>query len=103
MKKGDNRLIVDALIMVLQFGINMIVPILMCTLAGAWIGQKTGITWLAVPMFFIGAFAGFNNVYKMAKKLINEADKNSGHGDIYKDIDKRKKEARKAEKNVKKD
>lgn len=102
MKKGENRVIIDALIMVLQFGINMIVPILMCTLAGAWIGQKTGITWLAVPTFFIGAFAGFNNVYKMARRLIQESDRNSSYGDIYRDIDKRRKEARKADNNAKK-
>lgn len=98
MKKNERTEVINALIMVLQFGINMIVPIILCTLAGAWIGQKTGITWLAVPLFFVGALAGINNVYRMARKLIKEADKNSGHGDIYKEIEKKRKQTGKADK-----
>lgn len=74
-KKQNDRQVFDALIMVFQFGINMLVPIFLCTLAGAWIGQKTGHTWIAIPLFFVGAFAGFTNVYKMAKRLIDSDDK----------------------------
>ncbi len=78
-RKQNDRQVWDALIMVLQFGINMIVPILLCTLFGAWIGQKTGRTWIAVPLFFIGALAGFTNVYRMAKRLIDSDDKGRNH------------------------
>lgn len=70
-KKNENRMIMDALIMVFQFGINMIVPTFICTLAGVWIGEKTGAKWIAIPLFFIGAIAGGNNIYKMAKRFID--------------------------------
>lgn len=60
----------NALMMVFQFGINMIVPILMCTLLGVWIGNKTGATWVTIPLFFVGALAGGNNIYRMSKKLM---------------------------------
>ena len=74
-KKTDNRMVMDALIMVFQFGINMIVPIFICTLMGVWIGDKTGATWVAIPLFFIGAIAGGNNIYKMSKRIINSNSK----------------------------
>lgn len=60
----------EALVMVLQFGINMLVPIFACTLAGVWIGERIGISWLAVPLFFVGVAAGAQNVYRMAKKFM---------------------------------
>lgn len=47
----------------------MIVPIFMCTLFGAWLGRKFDMPFLAVPLFVIGALAGFTNVFKMAKKI----------------------------------
>jgi F0F1-type ATP synthase assembly protein I len=70
MSKKDDHSVWDALIMVFQFGINMIVPIFMCTLFGVWLGNKVGIDWLAIPFFFIGAIAGGQNVYRMAKKFM---------------------------------
>jgi hypothetical protein len=70
MSKKDDHSVWDALIMVFQFGINMIVPIFMCTLFGVWLGNKLGIDWLAIPFFFIGAIAGGQNVYRMAKKFM---------------------------------
>lgn len=69
-KSNDSKMIWDALIMVLQFGISMIVPILLCTLFGVWLGERTGISWLAIPLFFVGAIAGGQNVYRMAKKFM---------------------------------
>ena len=72
--KNDRGLVMQALVMVLQFGINMLVPIVLCTLAGVWLGERTGISWLPVPLFFLGAIAGGQNVYRMARRLIKEAD-----------------------------
>ena len=74
-KNKNNRDVIDALVMVCHFGINMLVPIFICTMLGVWIGNKTGVTWIAVPLFFVGALAGFNNVYRMAKRLIDSDDK----------------------------
>ena len=75
--KNENREVVQALILVLQFGINMLVPIFMCSILGIWIGNRTGISWMMVPFFFVGALAGGTNVYRMAKKLFKESDRDA--------------------------
>ena len=74
-KNNDIKQVCDALVMVLQFGINMLVPIFICTLLGVWLGNKFDINWLAIPLFFVGAIAGGNNIYKMSKKFIESNDK----------------------------
>ena len=77
--KKDTRQVLDALVLVFQFGINMIVPIFLCCLLGIWIGNKTGISWMMIPFFFIGALAGFTNIYKMARKIYSRSDKDKKH------------------------
>ena len=74
-KKDDMRYVWDALIMVFQFGINMLVPIFICTFLGVWIGKKFDISWIVIPLFFVGAIAGGNNIYKMSKKFIDSQGK----------------------------
>ena len=58
--------------MVMQFGLNMIVPILMCTMLGVYIGEKYDILFIVAPLFFIGELAGFRNIYRMAKKIFEQ-------------------------------
>ena len=77
--KKDTRQVLDALVLVFQFGINMIVPIFLCCLLGIWIGNKTGISWMMIPFFFIGALAGFTNIYKMARKVYDRDNKDRKH------------------------
>ena len=69
MKQKNNRQVWDSLILVFQFGINMIVPIVMCTLIGVWIGDKFDISWIVIPLFFMGALAGGQIIYRMTKKM----------------------------------
>ena len=64
----NNREVVQSFAMVMQFGINMLVPILACTLFGAWLGEKLQISWLAIPFFVIGALAGMRNVFIFARR-----------------------------------
>lgn len=73
----------QSLTLILQFGLNMIVPILMCTLFGVWIGRKYDILWITVPLFIVGALSGFTSVYKMAKKIW-EQDSNRGNRHVKK-------------------
>ena len=70
--KKDNKQVWNALILVFQFGINMLVPIFLCSIFGIWLGEKTGISWMMIPFFFIGAFAGSTNIYKMVRKLMKK-------------------------------
>lgn len=72
--KKEHRQIINALMLVLQFGINMLVPIFMCSLLGVWIGNRTGLSWMMIPFFFVGALAGGTNVYRMAKKELGDSD-----------------------------
>lgn len=65
----NNREVFQSFAMVMQFGINMLVPILACTLFGAWLGEKLGISWLAIPFFTIGALAGMRNVFLFARRI----------------------------------
>ncbi len=71
----DNRKIFMSLTLILQFGLNMIVPIVMCTLIGAWIGKRYDIPVITVPFFIAGALAGFTNIFKMAKKVYGQDGK----------------------------
>lgn len=70
----NKRSIFQLLVLITQFGINMIVPILLCTFLGAYLGNRFQKPFLAVPLFVIGAVAGFQNVYKLAKKMYEKDD-----------------------------
>ncbi len=84
--KKENRQVVDALILVFQFGINMLVPIFMCSAAGVWLGRRMDIPWMMIPFFFIGALAGATNVYRMARKLYEKDSRdNRGKKHVEKD------------------
>ena len=76
---NQNRKIFQSLTLILQFGINMIVPIVMCTMLGVWLGEKYDISWITIPLFIMGALAGFKNIFKMARKVYGqdgESDRN---------------------------
>ena len=68
MKKNKSA-VMESFSMVLQISINMLVPIMMCTLFGVWLGEKYEINWIVIPLFLIGALSGFTSVYKMVKKF----------------------------------
>ncbi len=71
-RSRDNRKIFRSLTLILQFGLNMIVPILMCTLFGVWLGERYEMPVITVPLFLVGALAGFTNIFKMAKKIYGQ-------------------------------
>ena len=70
----------QSLAMVLQFGLNMIVPICIMTALGVWLDRKLGTSWITIILFVIGAIAGGQNIYRMAKALYSseELDKERG-------------------------
>ncbi len=72
--KSYNVIVVmKALITITQFGIDMIVPIFLCSMLGRWLDGRFGTSWIFVVMFFIGAAAGASNVYRLARKLMRES------------------------------
>lgn len=69
--KGRRR-VFQAFTMVIQFGLNMIVPIVMCTMFGVWLNGRYDMPLLVVFLFLIGAMAGFRNIFIMAKKIYQD-------------------------------
>ena len=63
-------------------GTTLIVPIVMCTLFGTWIGRKYDMLWIVIPLFIMGALAGFTNIFKMAKKIYGQ---DGGRKNVTKD------------------
>lgn len=74
MRKNNHKEVVEAFSMVLQFGINMLVPIAMCVALGIWIGDKFDMDWVVIPLFFVGALAGYTSIFKMIKKFLKNKD-----------------------------
>lgn len=70
----NKRSVMQSLIFVTQFGISMIVPILLCTFLGVYLGRRFDQPVIAVPLFLIGAAAGFQNVYRLARKTYQDKD-----------------------------
>lgn len=70
--KNNNRQIWNSLAMVLQFSIQMLVPIVLCTFFGVWLGNKVDKNWMAIPFFFLGALAGLTNMIRMAKQIAKQ-------------------------------
>lgn len=73
-RKGDDRIVFQSLAMVTQFGLNMIVPICMMSALGVWLDGKLGTSWLTILFFVLGAVAGAQNVYRMAKRMYSVED-----------------------------
>ena len=85
----NNREVVQSFAMIMQFGINMLVPILACTLFGAWLGEKLEVSWLAIPFFVVGALAGMRNVFVFARRIYQPKE----HSDKdYRNIEEKEKE-----------
>lgn len=55
--------------MITQFGVNMLVPIFLCSFAGMFLDRKFGTNIWMVALFFVGALAGFTNVFRFARKI----------------------------------
>lgn len=58
--------------MIGQFGINMLVPVLACSLLGSFLDRKLGTNFIVIILFFIGAIAGFWNIYRMSRTIFGE-------------------------------
>lgn len=64
-----NKTVYRALVMITQFGVNMLVPIFLCSFAGMYLDRKLGTNIWMVALFFVGALAGFTNVFRFARKI----------------------------------
>ena len=61
--------------MISQCGINMIVPIFLMSGFGLWLDRRLGTSYWMVVLFFVGAIAGFRNVYIVMKSFWKTPEK----------------------------
>ncbi len=61
-----------SLALVTQFGINMLVPIFLCTFLGIFLDGLFHTSFLVIVFFFLGALAGFRNIYIFAKQIYEQ-------------------------------
>jgi F0F1-type ATP synthase assembly protein I len=80
-KKKYKSAVYQSLAVITQFGINMLVPIFLCSFVGLYIDKKFGTGFWFVLLFFVGALAGFRNIYILAKKIY-EGDKDENKRDL---------------------
>ena len=70
--KPYDKTVFRSLAMITQFSLNMLVPIGMMTALGIFLDQRFHTYWITVALFFLGAVAGGQNVYRMAKKIFSD-------------------------------
>lgn len=63
-----------SLALISQFGINMLVPIFLCSFIGMYIDKQFGTSFWMIILFFAGALAGFKNIFIFAKKIYEDKD-----------------------------
>ena len=73
-KKQSNQQIANSLVLVLQFGINVIVPILLCTMLGVFLTNRFGSKAFAIVGILIGIMAAFNGAYRMVKGYLKNPE-----------------------------
>ena len=72
MKKGDDRKVIRALSMMFQFTLFLLVPICGMGALGIFLDGRLGTKWIAILFFFIGAIAGFRNIYRFAMSIMED-------------------------------
>lgn len=75
----NNRNVYQALMMISQFGINMLVPIFLCSFCGMYLDRKLNTSFFFVFLFFVGALAGFTNVFRFARKIYKQPARTRKH------------------------
>lgn len=86
-KDKQDKSVYRALVLIMQFGINMLVPIGIMSWLGILLDRRCGTSFFMVLFFFIGAVAGFQNIWRMAKSVYDDGphDKNTDRREKKKD------------------
>lgn len=71
-KNKQDKSVFRALVLIMQFGINMLVPIGIMSWLGILLDRRCGTSFFMVLFFFIGAVAGFQNIWRMAKTVYED-------------------------------
>lgn len=74
-KHPYNRTVFQSLALISQFAITMLVPIGLMFAIGYWLDQKLQTSFCTVIFFFVGALAGFGNVYRLARQIYQKKNR----------------------------
>lgn len=70
-----DKAVYHSIVLITQFGFNMLVPICMLSALGVWLDNRYQTSFWTILLFFAGAVAGGQNVYRMAKKVYDADDR----------------------------
>lgn len=73
-RKKQRDEVANSLVLVLQFGINVIVPILLCTMVGFFLARATGADWITIIAILVGIIAAFNSAYRSVKRYLKNEE-----------------------------
>ena len=76
-RRKYDKSVYQSLALITQFGINMLVPVFLCSFVGIWLDEKFVTSFWMILLFFVGALAGFRNIYIMAKRIYDSKDKDA--------------------------
>lgn len=76
-KAPYDKSVYRSFVLVMQFGLNMLVPICMLTALGVYLDRRLGTSFLTIVLFLVGAVAGAQNCYRMAKQILDSSGQES--------------------------
>ncbi len=73
-RKDDKRETFRILPLITQLGLVMISSVGMSTALGLWLDRRLGTWFFTVILFFVGAIAGCQGIYRLVKKTDRDED-----------------------------
>ena len=67
--KNDNKSIAKAFTMILQVGITMLAPLLVCGWFGLWLNDTFHTSWCFLVCMILGILAGFRNFFQLMRQF----------------------------------
>lgn len=67
-RKDDKKETFRILPLITQLGLVMITSVGMTTALGVWLDRRLGTSFITVILFFVGAVAGCQGIYRLVKK-----------------------------------
>ena len=66
----DKHGIGQAIVMITQLSINMLVPVFMCLFIGIWLDKQLGTGWLTLVFLILGIMASIRSMFITLKPLL---------------------------------
>lgn len=79
-RKDDKKETFKILPLITQLGLVMIASVGMTTALGVWLDRRLGTSFITVILFFVGAIAGCQGIYRLVKKA--DSDENRKDDEI---------------------